>query len=472
MNHTILLIGHGSRNMAAVAEYKAFAAEIGQRLQTKVEPCFLEFADPPIAEAIEAVVNRGETQIVAIPLFLGPAGHQKNDVPAVINWAKQRWPQVTFRYGTPLGAQYHIVNVLAARLENMMEQPDQSIRPEETAVLLVSRGSRDPDANGEAAKLARLLYEGRSFHSVDPAYYALTTPGIDEMVRRTARSGAKRVVLLPYLLFTGRIHERVIEQGEAAAEKYGINVVTAPYLYPHPELTEAVVTRYTEAAEGLAKMTCDLCKYRRKMVGFEEEYDLPQTSDPSHGFRGIPVGHDIEQKIDDLLPEAYSNGNAPSADPMASADLAYAEDGSIAWDEIWEGYCDLALAGGPSHRGELLEPADREIVLQYHAAYEIARDEIERGIRQVTNLEVIRDCPPGWIGMRCHSEEMAVWLLRAIIAENVMVRRQGADIYLPAGPDFRLKYEIKNVVTVVAKTVHYWMDHMRGKMARKKKAAA
>src|SRR5207249_1719270 len=44
--------------------------------------------------------------------------------------------------------------------------------------------------------------------------------------------------------------------------------------------------------------------------------------------------------------------------------------------------------------------------------------------------------------------------------ENVSARRDGDVLYLPAGPYFRLEKEIKNVVTSLAKTCHYWTDHM------------
>ena len=49
--------------------------------------------------------------------------------------------------------------------------------------------------------------------------------------------------------------------------------------------------------------------------------------------------------------------------------------------------------------------------------------------------------------------------MRAIVVENVMVRREREVLYLPAGPRFTLEGEIKNVVTVVAKTFHYWTQH-------------
>ena len=71
----------------------------------------------------------------------------------------------------------------------------------------------------------------------------------------------------------------------------------------------------------------------------------------------------------------------------------------------------------------------------------------------------MRSKSPGWVGLRCIDEEMALWLLRAIIVENVCVRREGSILFLPAGPTFRLEKEIKNVVTVVAKTYHYCTEH-------------
>ncbi len=77
----------------------------------------------------------------------------------------------------------------------------------------------------------------------------------------------------------------------------------------------------------------------------------------------------------------------------------------------------------------------------------------------VTGLAVVRGNRPGWIGLTCDSEAMALWLLRAIAVENITVRREDCTLFFPAGPDFRLEREIKNVITVVAKTAHYWREH-------------
>jgi sirohydrochlorin cobaltochelatase len=472
-DQAVLLIGHGSQDAAGVAEYNQFAGQVAQRLQLPVYPCFLEFSDPPIVEGVRACVEAGAQQVIALPLFLGPAGHQKNDVPAIINWAKTEWPQLHFRYGVPLGAQPQIINVLDQRAEEAIAASPTQVAPADTALLIVGRGSRDPDSNSEIYKIARLLWEGRSYSWIEVAFYSLTTPNISSGIERCVRLGAKRVVVLPYLLFTGAICRRTGDQARAAQTRYPeVEILVAEHLSLHPQVVEAVVYRYQEVIEGTASMTCDVCKYRHRFTGFEAEYGLPQTSDHHHGLRGVghshshshshshgPGGQSYEQALESLLPPRYQNGQEASPVPMAAAPLKYTAAGQVAWDEIWAAFCDLALAGGPSHRGTLLEPVSLAVVQANPTGYEQVLAELERGIGLVTGLPVVRSQSPGWIGVECHDEKMALWLLRAIVVENISVRREGQVLYLPAGPDFRLEHEIKSIITVIAKTHHYWTEH-------------
>ena len=161
-----------------------------------------------------------------------------------------------------------------------------------------------------------------------------------------------------------------------------------------------------------------------------------------------------------LLPRRYRNGGPVCSTPMGSAPLRYTPDGQVAWDAMWTDFCDLALAGGPPHRDTVLDPPAPDPTLSREEAYRRVVAEIERGIQMVTGLATCASETPGWVGLRCTTEEMARWLVRAIAVENVGVRREGAVLFLPAGPDFRLDREIKNVVTVVAKTYHYYSEHL------------
>jgi cation diffusion facilitator family transporter len=162
-----------------------------------------------------------------------------------------------------------------------------------------------------------------------------------------------------------------------------------------------------------------------------------------------------------ILPPRYQDpGVAVSAAPMGAASLQYDEQGEVAWDEIWTGFCELALAGGAPHRGTLLEPVHEEAIAEKPDEYARVVAELERGLIKVTGLPTVRSSVPGWVGLECTDQEMAIWLLRAIVVENVTVRREDRVLWFPAGPDFRIDREIKNVITVVAKTVHYWQDHI------------
>jgi cation diffusion facilitator family transporter len=161
-----------------------------------------------------------------------------------------------------------------------------------------------------------------------------------------------------------------------------------------------------------------------------------------------------------ILPARYQL-STPSATPMGAAGLKFDADGRPAWNEIWTDFCDLALAGGPPHRGTLLEPVLPEEAARDPDNYARVLAELERGIRLVTGLDVVTSVTPGWIGMACSNEAMAVWLLRAIVVENISVRREGTTLYFPAGPKFALEREIKNVITVIAKTYHYWQEHIK-----------
>jgi len=146
---------------------------------------------------------------------------------------------------------------------------------------------------------------------------------------------------------------------------------------------------------------------------------------------------------------------------MGSAPLKLDADGDVAWDEMWGSFCDLAMAGGPPHKGLLLEPGTAAAIAAARTAYSGVVNEISRGIWMVSRLDAGASADTGWIRVECQDNAMAGWLLRAIVMENVAVRSGGSAIGLPAAPSFRLEKEIKNVITVVAKTTHYWLGHMR-----------
>jgi hypothetical protein len=185
----------------------------------------------------------------------------------------------------------------------------------------------------------------------------------------------------------------------------------------------------------------------------------------------MAADHEALQELDDrlkiVLPEQYrSSYEDLEPTPMKSAGLKFAPDGTVAWDEIWGSFCDLAMAGGPPHKGTLLEPGLPHAIAAAPDQYRAVVAEICRGITMVTDLPAFESAA-GWVRVKCYSREMAAWLLRAIVMENVSARTAASmAIELPAAPHFRLEKEVKNVVTVIAKTCHYWLGHMPGDQKR------
>jgi len=169
----------------------------------------------------------------------------------------------------------------------------------------------------------------------------------------------------------------------------------------------------------------------------------------------------LDSRLKTLLPTEYQETyETIEPKPMRSAGLKYDANGQVAWDEIWGSFCDLAMAGGPPHKGQLLQPGRHADIDAQFDRYDEVAEEICRGIRMVTGLRAYVAPDPGWVCVSCQGDAMAGWLVRAITMENVAVRRRGAILELPVSPHFRLEKEIKNVITVIAKTCHYWLGHV------------
>ena len=171
--------------------------------------------------------------------------------------------------------------------------------------------------------------------------------------------------------------------------------------------------------------------------------------------------HALESRLKTVLPQQYQDCYEELQPvSMGSAALKYRSDGRVAWDEIWGSFCDLAMAGGPPHKGALLEPATRIEIEASPQRYSEVVEEICRGVRMVAELAVNRSAVLGWVRVDCYSQSMAEWLVRALVMENISARCEGTTIEVPAGPGYRVEKEIKNVVTAIAKTSHYWVEHM------------
>jgi sirohydrochlorin cobaltochelatase len=174
-----------------------------------------------------------------------------------------------------------------------MDERISAVVPEEekgeTAVLIVGRGSSDPDANSDLWKISRLFYEGRPYPLVEAAYVSLTPPDVPTGLDRLKRLGARRIAVFSYFLFTGILEERIREQSARFAAETGLGVAYAGYFGPHERVADLVSERYREAIKGDIRMNCDVCVHRVALSGFEEKVGAPAT--PHHHPDELEHGH-------------------------------------------------------------------------------------------------------------------------------------------------------------------------------------
>jgi cobalt/nickel transport system ATP-binding protein len=264
----LLLIGHGSRSAAGVDEFWAFSRLVDHEAGSEVPvgSGFIELAEPDLDTAIDKLVVDGATAIVGVPLVLLGAGHLKNDGPAALARGRERHPAVTFTYAHHLDVHPLVLEVAEARIREAVGQD-----PAGWAVVLVGRGSSDPDANADLYKAARLLWDARGVAMVEPAFVSLAHPSVTEALERCHRLGAERFVVVPYFLFTGVLVDRIRAQTDAwAGANPHLTVHNGTHLGADCRLARLVLERFREAAGGGARMNCDCCVYRVALPGYTE----------------------------------------------------------------------------------------------------------------------------------------------------------------------------------------------------------
>jgi sirohydrochlorin ferrochelatase/(2Fe-2S) ferredoxin len=269
MNSTaVLIVGHGSRQSDANGEFEALVASYrSHRSDCVVTHGYIELATPPLDVALAELAARSR-QVVVFPLLLFAAGHAKNDIPLALGRARQEHPDVQFVAARPFGVHPALTGLMR---ERALEAGTQE-REEAQTVVVVGRGSSDPDANAEFCKAVRLFQESGRFARVLPCFAGITSPSFDETLEWVARSRPDEVLVLPYFLFAGRLVEQLRQRLALFAARYPwIKTALAPHIGSDARLFAVIDERIREAQEGQAPLPCDTCQYRVPLPGRESQ---------------------------------------------------------------------------------------------------------------------------------------------------------------------------------------------------------
>src|SRR5229473_8605134 len=278
----VLLCGHGSRDPEAVREFEIAAAGLRSRLPGfDFATGYLEFARPTIRDGLALLAARGARRVLAIPGMLFAASHVKNDLPWEMNSFIADNPAIDVRLARDLGIDPKLLHAAADRIA--AAAADTSIARTETLLVVVGRGTNDPDANSNISKIARMLWEGMGMGWAEVAFSGVAYPRVDAALTRAVGLGFRRIVVFPYFLFTGVLVKRIYAQTDEVAARFpDIEFVKAGYLRDHERVIDTFADRIAEFAAGEPKMNCQLCKYRTRIIGYEEAAGAPQQGHHHH----------------------------------------------------------------------------------------------------------------------------------------------------------------------------------------------
>ncbi|NES22742.1 MAG: sirohydrochlorin chelatase [Symploca sp. SIO3E6] len=293
LQRPLLMIGHGTKDQEGRQTFLDFA-DAYQTLDSSrpVLPCFLELTGPTIQEGVDKCLAQGYTEFSVLPILLFAARHNKFDVTNELDRARAKHPQLKFYYGRHFGINPQILDLWHQRLATLdkpsgeqLEHSASSIPSrKDTVLLFVGRGSSDPDANGDVYKMARMLWEGSGYQTVETCFIGITHPRLEEGFRRARLYQPRRIIVVPYFLFTGVLVKKIFDITAQQQEQYPeISLTCLPEMGIQPQLLSVLREREIETQLGQVQMNCEMCKFRLAAVGNGTVYGHDHHHHHSHG---------------------------------------------------------------------------------------------------------------------------------------------------------------------------------------------
>lgn len=264
---TIVIVGHGSRMQEANCDFEQFVERFRQVLPGQnIKHAYVELAKPVLRDVLYEVAPTSD-EVIVLPLFLFSAGHVKNDIPLMVDSARSNFPKTKFYVALPVGVHPNMVSLIAKRVGEVNDQEDKK----KIAVAIVGRGSSDPDANSDFCKLVRLFEETAGYGRVAYSYVGIVRPSLDEVLERLVREQVKTIIIQPYLLFSGRLIEKLEELVDRYTKLYPwIQMKIAKTLGEDEFIFSLLQERMDDARTQKKPLPCDNCQYRVPINGLDK----------------------------------------------------------------------------------------------------------------------------------------------------------------------------------------------------------
>ncbi|NLR92986.1 sirohydrochlorin chelatase [Flammeovirga agarivorans] len=297
MKEGILLCGHGSRRKTGTDAFKKLVALLKNRYENEyeVDYGFLEFSHPLYEAAVERLYEKGVRVIYALPVILFAGSHAKNDIPYEMNTIQSYYPDLEIKMGTHIGVSSYLLDLSKKRIEEQ-EALLPPIDRKECGLMVIGRGTTDPDANSDVHKLAAMLWEGMGFGFTTVGYSGTAYPTTAEALPMFEKLGMKRTYVIPFFFFTGVLLERIYATVDDFNKSSTTEYVNTEAFGADELILQAFDERLDQAKNGEANMNCQMCKYRKQIIGFEEEEGKDQVG---HHLNVKGILFEEDEKVDE-----------------------------------------------------------------------------------------------------------------------------------------------------------------------------
>lgn len=243
MRRGVLLVAHGTRVPAGVLAATCFAEGVANRLKAQnplwenalCRLAFLEISTPDIyAVATHMYHQEGIRELYILPLLLLSAGHALADLPRMIDDIQRDCPHLRVRMSSPLNDHERLVKIYQQHIHDALQQ-ESGI----DALLFVNRGSSYP----HSYRIFQQIVQQTSALFPDlkktSAFFAGLGGGLPRAFHRLEKSGVRECLVLPHLLFPGRLSAQLDRQlKEWAMGHAHLHFRSAPLLGESEELMD------------------------------------------------------------------------------------------------------------------------------------------------------------------------------------------------------------------------------------------
>jgi len=114
VSNSLILICHGSRRESWRAPFEAFLGRISKmKSPEQLYLCYMEIAEPTLADVAQLMLDRGQTSATVLPLFMASGGHVDHDITAQIDEVLAQFPSLQLQLVGAIGEHPDVLAVMA-----------------------------------------------------------------------------------------------------------------------------------------------------------------------------------------------------------------------------------------------------------------------------------------------------------------------------------------------------------------------